>query len=143
MQLAVALILGGATTMRPGSLIRSLCYKDVQFLLFPPAPGSTRARVGMTIRIRKVKRTAGKSKPKVYGFHEEDTLFRDPLLYIQGLAFADGAFKNDFKDPEDIYKLTVPPGSSHMAIPWKEDWGDKPIFQDIQGRGKNVTIAIN
>ncbi len=97
----------------------------------------------MTIRIRKVKRTAGKSKPKVYGFYEENTLFRDPTLYIQGLAFADRAFENDFQDPEDIYKLTVPPGSSHIVIPWKKDWEDRPIFRDIQGQGKKVTIAID
>ncbi|KAK3933472.1 hypothetical protein QBC46DRAFT_434648, partial [Diplogelasinospora grovesii] len=142
-QTAVALILAGATASRPGALIEKLCYKDVEFHVFPPAPGSKRARIGMVLTLRKTKRTAGKSRPKKFGFHEEDTLLRDPLLYIESLAFADGAFENDFKSPEHIYNLIVPADQPRLILPWKKEWRDKPIFRDIQGRGTNVTIALD
>jgi len=93
--------------------------------------------------LRKTKQTTGKSRPKHFGFHEEDTLLQDPIMYIEGLAFADRAFENDFKSPEDIYNLVVPPDQPHLKLPWKEEWRDRPIFQDIQGQGENVTIALN
>lgn len=81
-QMAPILILAGTTSTRPGILIGKLQYKDVQFHMFPPSPGSKRARVGMVVILTKTKRTAGQSRPKKYGFYEEDTLLRDPVLYI-------------------------------------------------------------
>lgn len=45
-QMAVALILAGATATQPGALIQNLYYKNVEFHVFPPIPGSKRARVG-------------------------------------------------------------------------------------------------
>lgn len=53
--------------------------------MLPPAPGIIRARIGMVTTLR----TAGRSRPKKFGFYEEDTLLRDPILYIEYLAFAD------------------------------------------------------
>ncbi|KAK3934868.1 hypothetical protein QBC46DRAFT_367938 [Diplogelasinospora grovesii] len=128
-QIAVALIIAGATATRPGALIENLCYKDVEFHMFPPAPGGKRARIGIV------------DSPNKFGFHKEDTLLRDPILYLQSLAFADGAFLDDFKGPENIYNLIVPPGQPRMVLKWKEEWRDKPIFRDIQGRGANMDIA--
>ncbi|KAK3934975.1 hypothetical protein QBC46DRAFT_453803 [Diplogelasinospora grovesii] len=116
-QTAVALILAGATASRPGALIEKLCYKDVEFHIFPPAPGSKRARIGMVLTLRKTKRTAGKLRLKKFGCYEEDTLLRDPLLYIESLAFADGAFKNDFKSPEHIYNLIVLADQPCLILP--------------------------
>lgn len=143
-QLPAIIILAGATSTRPGALIENLCYKDIEIHVFAPEPGSTRARIGMVIKLRKTKRTAGRSRPKKYGFHEEDTLLRDPILYIESLAFADGAFLNDFKDPEDIRaKLCPPEGQSSMIVPWKDEWKERPIFRDTQGRGKDLCIAID
>ncbi|KAL1889914.1 hypothetical protein Sste5346_008641 [Sporothrix stenoceras] len=91
-QMAVILILAGATATRPGALIGNLSYKKVEFQVFPPASGSKRARVGMIVTLTKTKRTAGKSRPNKFGFHEENTLLRDPVLYMESLVFADGAF---------------------------------------------------
>ncbi|KAL8706070.1 MAG: hypothetical protein Q9201_000835 [Fulgogasparrea decipioides] len=97
----------------PGGSIENLCYKDVQF---------------------QTKRTAGRSRPKNYGFREEDTPLRDPILYIEGLAFADEAFENEFQIPEDIYNLRVPHNQCRLILPWKEKWRERPIFRDIQSR---------
>lgn len=89
-------------------------------------------------------RTAGQSKPKKYGFHEEDTLLHDPVLYIESLAFADGAFGTKFTGPDDIYnQLIVPPTSNRIVLPWDPEWRDRFVFRDIQGRGKNIIIALD
>ncbi|RYP58605.1 hypothetical protein DL770_010392 [Monosporascus sp. CRB-9-2] len=142
-QMAPALVLAGATSTRPGALFGSLCYEDVEFHVFPPASGSIRARVGMVVNLTKIKRSAGKSRPKKFGFHEEDTLLHDPILYMMSLAFADKAFANDFDGPEDIYNLVVRPGSDRIILPWKPKWRGRPVFQDIQGRGDDVIINVD
>ncbi|KXX74184.1 hypothetical protein MMYC01_210518, partial [Madurella mycetomatis] len=141
-QMAAVLVIAGATSTRPGALIGGLCYKNVEFHVFRPAPGSRRARVGMVVKLTKIKRSAGKSRPKKYGFHEEDTLLHDPVLYMESLAFADMAFE-DLNDPEDIYHLVVPPGSDRIILPWKPEWRDRPIFRALQGRGNNVSVALD
>lgn len=91
----------------------------------------------------KTERTAGKSKPTTFGFHEEDMLLRDPVLYITSLAFADGAVENHFDSPADIYDLTVPERQPRMILPWKEEWRDRPIFRDTEGLGRSTTVALN
>ena len=65
----------------------------------------------MVVRLTKIKRSGGISKSKKYGFHEEDTLLHDPVLYMESLAFADEAFLNEFGVPEDIYLLPSRPTS--------------------------------
>jgi hypothetical protein len=141
-QMAAVLVIAGATSTRPGALIGSLCYKHVEFHIFPPAPGSRRARVGMVVKLTKIKRSAGKSRAKKYGFHEEDTLLHDPVLYMDSLAFADLAFE-DLNDPEQIYNLFVPSGSDRIILPWKSEWRETPIVRALQGRGKNVSLALD
>lgn len=140
-QLAAILVLAGATSTRPGALIGGLCYKDVEFHVFPPAPGDRRARVGMVVNLTKTKRSAGKSTPKKYGFHEEDTLLHDPVLYMESIGFADKAFEDEIDGPEKIYELVVPPGSDRIILPWKPEWRERPIFRDVQGRGKCIIVA--
>lgn len=61
---------------------------------------------------------------------------------MESLAFADMAFEN-LTDPEDIYHLVVPQGSDRIIPPWKSEWRDRPIFQPLQGRGNNVSMALN
>ncbi len=141
-QIAAVLVIAGATSTRPGALIGGLCYKHVEFHVFPPSPGSTRARVGLVVKLTKIKRSAGKSRPKKYGFHEEDTLLHDPVLYMESIAFADMAFEG-LNDPDDIYGLVVPPGSDRFILPWKPEWRDRPIFRALQGRGNNVSVALD
>ncbi|KAH6637325.1 hypothetical protein F5144DRAFT_456390, partial [Chaetomium tenue] len=75
-------------------------------------------------------------------FHEEDTLLHDPVLYMKSLAFADEAFEG-FNDPEEIYDLVIPPGSDRLILPWKPEWRDRPIFRALQGRGNNVSVALD
>ena len=42
----------------------------------------------MVVRLTKVKRSGGIIRVKKYGFHKEDILLYDPVLYIESLAFA-------------------------------------------------------
>jgi hypothetical protein len=66
-----------------------------------------------------MKQSGGKSRCKKYGFHEENTLLRDLILYMESLAFADGAFENDFKSPDEIYDLMVPSDQTRLILLWK------------------------
>lgn len=58
----------------------------------------------MVVTLRKTKKSAGRSRPKKSGFNE-DVLLHDPILYIEGLAFADETLENDIQSPEDVYDL--------------------------------------
>ncbi|KFA51967.1 hypothetical protein S40293_11405 [Stachybotrys chartarum IBT 40293] len=107
-QLAPILIIAGATATRPNALIGNVLYKHVEFQLFPPSPGRTRPRLGLEFSLVNVKKSAGSSKILVFGFHEEHTLLHDPVLHMLALAFADGAFLNEFSSPEQIYEIEVP-----------------------------------
>ncbi|KAK3941987.1 hypothetical protein QBC46DRAFT_448097 [Diplogelasinospora grovesii] len=115
-QMAAVLVIAGATSTRPGALIGSLCYKHVEFHVFRPTPSSRQARVGMVVKLTKIKRSVSKSQLKQYGFHEEDTLLHDPVLYIESLAFTDIAFE-DLNDPKDIYNLVIPLNSDRIILP--------------------------
>ncbi|KAI1382535.1 uncharacterized protein F4822DRAFT_439310 [Hypoxylon trugodes] len=142
-QMAAALVLAGATSTCPGALIENLRYKDVAFYLFPPVVAGGRARVGMVITLTKLKRTGGISRPKKYGFHEEDTLLHDPVLYMESLALADNAFESKFVSPEELYRLVVPSKNSSILIPWKTEWQERYIFRDSQKAKNNTTIALD
>ncbi|KAI1846940.1 hypothetical protein JX265_014014 [Neoarthrinium moseri] len=141
-QIALALILAGATSTRPSALIENLRYRDVEFHVFRPHPGGKRARIGMVVRLTKVKRTAGESRPTKYGFHEEGTLLRDPILYMQSLAFADHAFAV-LDSSQDIYDLIIPQDTDRIVLPWKPEWFDRFVFREIRGRGCNTYVDVD
>ncbi|KAM9884307.1 hypothetical protein VDGL01_01468 [Verticillium dahliae] len=132
-QLALILIIAGATATRPDALIGKVLYKHIEFQLFPPAAEGQRPRLGLVWNLEHVKRSAGVSEKKVFGFHEEDTLLHDPVLHTLALAFADDAFLNGFSGPEQIYDLVVPPRSDRLRLLWKRDWAERPIFRTTEG----------
>ncbi|KAI5917140.1 hypothetical protein F4810DRAFT_705126 [Camillea tinctor] len=142
-QLAAALVLAGATSTRPGALIENLRYKDVEFHIFPPAATGGRARVGMVVKLTKMKRSAGISKPRKYGFHEEDTLLHDPVLYMESLAFADGAFSTEFHGLKDIYRLVIPRQNNRMVLPWKPEWQERYVFRDTQNLDGSILVNLD
>ncbi|KAM0267469.1 hypothetical protein ACHAQH_010106, partial [Verticillium albo-atrum] len=129
-QLALILIVAGATATRPDALIGKVLYKHIEFQLLPPAAEGQRPRLGLVWNLEHIKRSAGTSENKVFGFHEEDTLLHDPVLHTLSLALADDAFLNGFCNPEQIYDLVVPPQSDRLRLMWKEDWRERPIFRD-------------
>lgn len=137
--LALILVLAGATATRPRALIEGLHYEDVQFQVFPPTTCGGRSRLGMVVTLTNLK---GESEPKEFGFHEEDTLLHDAILYMLSLAFADGAFENSLKRPEDIYTL-VPYNSDRLSLPWKPEWRKRPVFRDVLGSRRNVIVALD
>ncbi|KAI5465089.1 hypothetical protein BGZ63DRAFT_351240 [Mariannaea sp. PMI_226] len=130
-QLGLLLITAGATTTRPGALIGKVLYEDIEFQLFPPGPGEERSRLGLVVNLVNLKN--GGSRKKIFGFREEDTLLHDPVPLMLSLAFADGAFFNEFSSPEQIYALAVPAHMDRVRIPWKEEWRRRPIFRDVDG----------
>jgi hypothetical protein len=113
-QLAANLILAGATATRPGALIGQLLYEHLEFQLFPPLPGEKRPRPVLNVNLENIKRLRGESEAKGFAFREDDMLIYDLFIPIMGLAFADGAFINEFKDPEEIYEPVVPPNSDRL-----------------------------
>ena len=143
MQLAANLILAGATATRPGAFIGQLLYEHLEFQLFPPFPGEMRPRPALKVNLENIKRSGGESEPKQFAFREDDMLIYDPLIPIMGLAFADGAFINEFKDPEEIYELVVPPNSDRLRLRWKEDWRKRPVFRDVEDSEEGIRIALD
>ena len=143
MQLAANLILAGATATRPGALIGQLLYEHLEFQLFPPLLGDERPRVVLKVNLKHIKRSAGDSDPKEFAFREDDMLIYDPLIPIMGLAFADGAFINEFKDPQEIYELVVPPNSDRLRLRWKEEWCSRPVFRDVEDSEEGIRIALD
>ncbi|KAK7937639.1 uncharacterized protein PG986_014507 [Apiospora aurea] len=141
-QLALILIVAGATSTRPDALIGHLRYRDVLFQLFPPGDGGTRSRLGLVVDLVNVKKTGGSRDPKKFGFHEEDTLLHDPVLHMLSLAFADDAFFNPFGSVGEIYDLVVPPESDRLKLRWKEECLDRPIFRDVElANGVKISLA--
>ena len=70
-------------------------------------------------------------------------LIYDPLIPIMGLAFADGAVINEFKDPEEIYELVVPQNSDRLRLQWKEEWLKRPMFRDVEDSEDGIRTALN
>ncbi|KAF3345643.1 hypothetical protein VdG2_06486 [Verticillium dahliae VDG2] len=141
-QLALILIVAGATVTRPDALIGKVLYKHIEFQLFPPAAEGQRPRLGLMWNLEHVKRSAGVSEKKVFGFHEEDTLLHDPVLHTLALAFADDAFLNGFSGPEQIYDLAVPLQSDRLRLLWKKDWAERPIFRTTEGLRMAIDKAL-
>ncbi|KAJ6437019.1 hypothetical protein O9K51_10316 [Purpureocillium lavendulum] len=130
-QLAANLILAGATATRPGALIGMLLYENLEFQLFPPVPGETRPRIALIVNLEHIKRTAGRSEPKLFAFREDDMLLYDPLIPMLALAFCDNAFINDLTGPESLSSFVVPPDQDRIRVLWKEEWLKRPVFRDV------------
>ena len=51
-------------------------------------------------------------------------------MNLLGLAFADGAFKEEgIRSPEDLYKLGVPDYKGALRIGWRRSILERPIFR--------------
>ena len=142
-QLAANLILAGATATRPGALIGKLLYEHIEFQLLPPLLGHTQPRVVLKVMLKHVKRSGGQSEPKEFAFREDDMLIYDPLIPLMALAFADNAFANEFKDPEDIYALVVPTNSDRLRLRWKKEWRSRPVFRDVEPSPTGLRVAFD
>ena len=86
----------------------------------------------MVVTLRETKKTAGRSRPKKYGFNEEDVLLHDPILYIEGLAFADETFENDIQSLGDVYDLH---NQSRLILLWKAS-GETHLLRHPRSRGR-------
>ncbi len=142
-QLAANLILAGATATRPGALIGQLRYEHLEFQLFPPLMRGERARIVLIVNMENIKRSGGRSEPKKFAFREDDMMIYDPLIPVMALAFADSAFRNDIKDPEDIHKQIVPPNSDRLRILWKDEWRKRPVFRDVDDSKQGLQVALD
>jgi len=68
----------------------------------------------LRVNLENIKRLGSESEQKEFAFRKDDMLIYDPLIPIMGLAFADEAFINKFKDPKEIYKLVIPQNSNRL-----------------------------
>ncbi|KAK3934987.1 hypothetical protein QBC46DRAFT_424370 [Diplogelasinospora grovesii] len=128
-QLAANLILAGATATRPGALIGQLLYEHIEFQLFRGLTREERPHFVL--------------KPKEFAFREDDMLIYDPLIPIMALAFADDAFVNKFKGPEDIYGLVVGANEDRIRLHWKEEWLKRTVFRDVESSANGVRVALD
>lgn len=128
LQLAMILIIAGATSTRPGALLQ-LRYGDIEFALFPSSDGA-RPHLTMTVRLKETKQRGGKRTPTAFGFHEEIKLIHCPVVGIMALALADDAFVS-VKGLEQVYKLRVPANKDRIRLALKNSELDRPIFRDM------------
>ena len=63
-QMSPLLIIAGCTATRPSALVgkRPLLYEDIQFQVFSPSIGGQLSRVIMTLNLKHIKRSGGKSR---------------------------------------------------------------------------------
>jgi len=97
----------------------------------------------LKVNLENIKRLDSESEPKEFAFCEDDMLIYDPFIPIMGLVFADGAFINEFKDPEEIYELVVPSNSDCLRLRWKEEWCKRPVFRGVEDSEEGIQIAFD
>jgi len=68
----------------------------------------------LRVNLENIKQLGSESEQKEFAFYEDDMLIYDLLILIIGLAFANEAFVNEFKDPKEIYKLVVLQNSNRL-----------------------------
>jgi len=96
----------------------------------------------LRVNLENIKRSGSESEQKEFAFREDDMLIYNPLIPIMGLEFADEAFINEFKEPEEIYELVVPQNSDRLRLQWKEEW-KRPVFRDVEDSEDGIRIALN
>lgn len=75
-------------------------------------------------------------------FYDNDgNLACNPVMYMMALAFADNAFENGFTQPEEIYRLVVPPETDRIRLRWKDSWTKIPIFRDVENTAHGVRVS--
>lgn len=127
LQLALVLIIAGATSTRPSALMK-IKYKDVSFALLPSDDGK-RPYFTMKLRLTEMK---GQQTPTAFGFYEEIELIHCPVLGMLALAIADGAFEENVQSLGDIYTFKVPPELDRLRLDWKSEWLDRPVFRQMK-----------
>ena len=62
--MSLLLTIAGCTATRLGAIVRKrlLLYKDIQFQVFPPSTRGQPSRVVMTLNLKHIKRSGGKSR---------------------------------------------------------------------------------
>ncbi|KFY94604.1 hypothetical protein V500_03136 [Pseudogymnoascus sp. VKM F-4518 (FW-2643)] len=86
----------------------------------------------MTLNLKHIKRSRGKSKKKKFTFYEGEDLLCCVVSFMLALALANNAFKNKFKSLRDIYNLIVPLDADCIALKWDDEWAERPIFCNIE-----------
>lgn len=140
-QVALILIIAGATSTRPDALIGHVRYEHVEFQVFRPLEGSSHARIGLIVNLEHVKAKAGGRM--IFGFHEEANLLHDPVAHMLGIALADQAFVNGITNLGQLYAMRVPEKQDRIRLTWQQEWLDRPIFRatEIGRYGRTVSLT--
>ena len=63
-------------------------------------------------------------------YERRDTPIFCPVMCLLALAFADNAFKvSGIERPEDLFSLTIPHFKESLAVQWRPECMETPIFR--------------
>ncbi|OBT95966.1 hypothetical protein VE01_06689 [Pseudogymnoascus verrucosus] len=92
----------------------------------------------MTLNLKHIKRSRGKSKKKKFTFYEGEDLSCCVVSFMLALALTNNAFKNKFKSLRDIYNLVVPLDANRITLKWDDEWAERPVFYDVKVTANGV-----
>ncbi|KAF7894704.1 uncharacterized protein EAF01_010154 [Botrytis porri] len=139
-QMSPFLNLAGCTATRPKALV-GLLYEDIEFQLFPPLIKGQPPIVVMKLNLKRIKRSGGKKKQKIFAFYEAEDLACCGVTFMLALALADNAFESKFKSLGDIYTLIVPPDTDRIRLQWDNKWAERPVFRDVDSTANGIRIS--
>ncbi|TGO07583.1 hypothetical protein BTUL_0262g00010 [Botrytis tulipae] len=139
-QMSPFLNLAGCTATRPKALV-GLLYQDIEFQLFPPLIKGRPPIVVMKLNLKRIKRSGGKKKQKIFAFYEAEDLACCGVTFILALALADNAFESKFNSLRDIYSLVVPPDTDRICLQWDSKWTGRPVFRDVESTPNGIRIS--
>ncbi|KAI9799085.1 MAG: hypothetical protein M1833_004279 [Piccolia ochrophora] len=141
LQVATVLLFISYTSLRPGSLVESNCYrgtnqslqyKDVRvFLLRADNENASVLVLELDAWLQKGKRH--RAELTTFTMYEQPgNLILCPVTHFLGLAFADVAFRNEKLTPENIRTLQVPKDQGKLQIKFKDEVSEVPIFRRVE-----------
>ncbi|KAL6712955.1 hypothetical protein ACLMJK_009510 [Lecanora helva] len=152
LQTALLTQLIALTTVRPGSLVESSCYRnsnealryqDVVLRLVRDPLDQSQSILLMEVTVRLWKGARERMKPVTFVFYEHDCLLFCPVLNMLGLAFADNAFECDvIQGIQDIYEHKIPDFKESTQLKWKDDWLPRPIFRRACSTTSETTTSL-
>ncbi|KAF1952281.1 hypothetical protein CC80DRAFT_518793 [Byssothecium circinans] len=142
-QAQLYLQLGGFTANRPQALL-SLCYRHIQVtLLRDPEGGPHRVLLEFTFEF--TKQFLGVKDMNTFPLFEviyDETLIFSPHVFLLGVLFCDQAFAAyNLTSPEELSRLTIPPGRNELPLRLNRALDDIPVFRKAERTPYGWTIS--
>ncbi|KAI2479406.1 DUF3435 domain containing protein [Pyrenophora tritici-repentis] len=130
-QAQLYLQLGGFTANRPPALL-GLCYRHIQVMLLRDPEGGPH-RVLLEFTFEFTKEFLGIKDLNTFPLPEimyDETLLFSPHVFLLGLLFCDRAFAAyNLTSPEELSRLTIPPGRNQLSLRLNRMLDDIPVFR--------------